>query len=152
MQKIIIACAGFLLAVLWFDLMFDVQAWPLVQGDPMAAGGLDSIGAYYQRVTISAAPMNLLIGGVMLIALAAAALDIARGSTARWRRVATLVLLALPIILAQVKIFPDAQRLAGQADSLAVQQDLAAGILVAHLGCFVAIGLVLILQLIPDQR
>ena len=25
MQTVVAACAGFLLAVLWFDLMFDVQ-------------------------------------------------------------------------------------------------------------------------------
>ena len=48
---------GFLLAVLWFDLMFDVQVVghrePLL---PVAV--LDSIGAYYRRVTTNARPMN----------------------------------------------------------------------------------------------
>ena len=46
--------AGFLLAVLWFDLMFDVQ----VLRNPARRGALDSVSAYYRRVTTSARPMN----------------------------------------------------------------------------------------------
>jgi hypothetical protein len=54
------AGAGFLLAVLWFDLMFDVQV--LGQGGPvLAEERLSSIAAYYARVTTAARPMNRLI-------------------------------------------------------------------------------------------
>ena len=52
------AGAGFLLAVLWFDLMHDVQVLRLPAGeDPSAA--LTSIARYYRRVTTDARPMNL---------------------------------------------------------------------------------------------
>src|SRR2546422_6120331 len=47
--------AGFLLAVLWFDLMFDAQALgrrPV--GGPLAEPVLASIAAYYRHVTTSA--------------------------------------------------------------------------------------------------
>ena len=67
-----VACAGagFLLAVLWFDLMFDVQA--LRRGDgELPEAALASIAGYYARVTTAARPMNRLIAAVMLVTLAA---------------------------------------------------------------------------------
>ena len=50
MTAFVTAPAGFLLAVLWFDLMFDVQALTNRSGDVPEAS-LDSISAYYSRVT-----------------------------------------------------------------------------------------------------
>jgi hypothetical protein len=58
------AGGGFLLAVLWFDLMFDVQ----VRGHRAAElpdDVLDSIATYYRRVTTTARPMNRLVAAVM---------------------------------------------------------------------------------------
>ena len=60
MNAFVAAGAGFLLAVLWFDLMFDVQ---VLRGQPDAA--VASISAYYRRVTTDARPMNVLIGAAM---------------------------------------------------------------------------------------
>src|SRR5262249_18886028 len=51
------ACGGFLLAVLWMDLMFDLQ---MLGAAPEAA--VASIAAYYRRVTTDARPMNQPIG------------------------------------------------------------------------------------------
>ncbi len=45
--------AGFLTAVLWFDLMFDVQTRQH-RGDVLPGDVLASIGAYYRRVTTDA--------------------------------------------------------------------------------------------------
>src|SRR5439155_563297 len=62
--------AGFLLAVLWFDLMFDVQVLgggPV--GEPLAEPVLASIAAYYRHVTTSARPMSYLVGLVMLVTM-----------------------------------------------------------------------------------
>ncbi len=53
------AGAGFLLAVLWFDLMFDVQTLGRGEGQ-VPAEALSSIAAYYGRVTTAARPMNRL--------------------------------------------------------------------------------------------
>jgi hypothetical protein len=52
--------AGFLLAVLWFDLMFDVQTRKASSG-VLPPEVLTSISAYYRRVTTEAYPMNRLI-------------------------------------------------------------------------------------------
>jgi len=46
------AGAAFLLAVLWFDLMFDVQSRGHM-GDPLPSEVLASISAYYRRVTLA---------------------------------------------------------------------------------------------------
>jgi hypothetical protein len=52
--------AGFLLAVLWFDLMFDVQV--LRHGDEeVPEAVLASIAGYYRRVTTEARPLNRLV-------------------------------------------------------------------------------------------
>src|SRR3954451_7239848 len=65
------AGAGFLLAVLWFALMVDVQARGGA-GEPALA----SIAAYYARVTTAARPMNRLIASVMALTLVAIIVEI----------------------------------------------------------------------------
>ncbi len=60
MTPFVTAGAGFLLAVLWFDLMFDVQTLRHRTG-VLPKPVLDSIAGYYGRVTGAARPMNLLI-------------------------------------------------------------------------------------------
>src|SRR5438094_4323905 len=63
MAAVLALCAGFLLAVLWFDLMFDVQVLGRGRGaDPLPEEVLASIAAYYRRVTTQARPMNYLVG------------------------------------------------------------------------------------------
>src|SRR2546430_6458890 len=77
------AGAGFLLAVLWFDLMHDVQ----VRGHDrpeLPENVLGSISSYYARVTIAARPMNRLIAAVMLATLAAVVVQITEGDAPAW--------------------------------------------------------------------
>src|ERR1043166_2149382 len=47
---ILAACGGFLLAVLWMDLMFDVQVLPH-RTPELPEPVVSSIAAYYRRVT-----------------------------------------------------------------------------------------------------
>ena len=61
------AGAGFLLAVLWFDLMFDVQTRKHPRDAVLPPEVLASISAYYRRVTTEAYPMNRLVASVALI-------------------------------------------------------------------------------------
>ncbi len=76
-------CRNSLLAVLWFDLMFDVQA--LRSGeDPLPEAVLSSIAGYYRRVTTTARPMDRLIALVMLVTLAAIIIEIVRGDVSAW--------------------------------------------------------------------
>ncbi len=99
MNAFVTAGAGFLAAVLWFDLMFDVQAgaWPGrggCEGAVLPEPVLASIAGYYARVTTAARPMNRLVAAVMLATLAAVIVEAAqgmrergcRGSRWRWRR------------------------------------------------------------------
>ena len=55
MNAFVAAGAGFLLAVLWFDLMFDVQALRHRERD-LPEAVLASIAGYYARVTGSSPP------------------------------------------------------------------------------------------------
>ena len=71
------AGTGFLLAVLWFDLMFDVQTQKYPGDLPPKV--LASISAYYRRVTTEAYPMNRLVALVMVLTLAAICAEIVQG-------------------------------------------------------------------------
>jgi len=140
------AGAGFLLAVLWFDLMFDVQV-SLARGSDVPEAALDSISRYYARVTTAARPMNRLIAAVMLATLAAIVAEIARGDVASPVAWASLVLAAAAILLAGLRTVPSAVRLGtGRGDATA-RGVLARSILHQHLICFACIGAVLVLQL-----
>jgi len=77
------AGAAFLLAVLWFDLMFDVQTRQH-PGETLPADVLASISAYYRRVTTEAYPMNRLVALVMLLTLAAIIAEIVQGRIPWW--------------------------------------------------------------------
>ena len=82
MHAVISAGAGFLIAVLWFDLMFDVQARRGGATAPPEA--LASISAYYRRVTTEAGAMSRLVSATMLVVVAAIVIEIARGADAWW--------------------------------------------------------------------
>jgi hypothetical protein len=142
------APAGFLLAVLWFDLMFDVQ----VLGQGRRTGelpdvALASIAAYYARVTTRARPMNRLIAVVMVATLTAIVVQIARRDDPGWVAWASLALAVLAIGVAAVHTVPAAVRLGARSDSIAEQSRLARSILRDHLLSFGATVILLTLQL-----
>jgi len=66
MELLITAAVGFLIAVLWFDLMFDVQVLRHRRGPQVPEAVLASIAAYYWRVTTTASPMGRLVAVAML--------------------------------------------------------------------------------------
>jgi hypothetical protein len=144
---LLVGCGAFLLAVLWMDLTFDVQAWRLGSADETAgAAALTSIAAYYRRVTTDALPMGRLIAVVMLVQLGAIADEVLlRPLTHGWRALAVVVLGAGPIALALARIVPDAVRLGARRDPPATQAALARRILWAHLACFAAIAAFVVL-------
>jgi hypothetical protein len=145
MQSVITAGAGFLLAVLWFDLMFDVQV--LGHAGDVPEGVLASVAGYYRRVTTEASPMNRLIAGVMLGTLSAIALQLVRGDVARWVSLVSAVAAVVPIGLALARTVPSAVRLGARRDAAAEQSALARSILRDHLVCLVLIMVLLMTQL-----
>ncbi len=141
------ACAGFLLGVLWMDLMFDLQALP--QPDEVPEPILVSIAAYYHRVTTDAQPMGVLIASVMLVAVAGALWQAMRTRTGRdWL---ALALVALPVGLALGRVVPDAVRLGMRTDPLAIQSTLAHAIGHDHLVCLGSVLAFLVLQIVPRR-
>jgi len=140
------AGAGFLLAVLWFDLMFDVQVLRSRSGavpEPV----LESIAAYYARVTTAARAMSLLIAAVMLVTLGALVAQVAGDDVAPVVAWLSLGLAAAPIALAGSRTLPAAVRLGARADPPDVQSALARRICREHVLCFASIAALLILQL-----
>jgi hypothetical protein len=140
------AGAGFLLAVLWFDLMFDVQVLRH-RGRELPADALASIAAYYRRVTTDARPMNLLVAAVMLATLIAIAVQIAREDGPAWVGWASLALAGAAIGLAASHTFSSARRLGTRQDPPHVQSRLARSICRDHLACLAAIASLLAVQL-----
>ncbi len=148
MTAAVTAGAGFLLAVLWFDLMFDVQALRSRGGDrgPSEAA-LSSIAGYYARVTTAARPMSRLISVVMIATLATTVVELARGDVPRWASGVSLALLGAAVLLAATTTVPNAVRLGTRADPVGVQRRLARSILRDHLICFTAISGLIVVQL-----
>jgi hypothetical protein len=145
MRALAAAGAGYLLAVLWFDLMFDVQ----VRGhheDELPAAVLGSIAAYYRRVTTTARPMNRLVATAMLAALVGLVGEVVGHGVHAWIAWPSLVLTAFGIGLAAARTVRNAVRLGTQVDPPGLQSRLARGILRDHVLCFVAIACTLILQ------
>ena len=141
------AGAGFLLAVLWFDLMFDVQVRKHA-GTPLPADVLASISAYYRRVTTEAYPMNRLVALVMLLTTAALVAEIIVGVRPRWAGWISLVLVVSGAAVTLRRTVPNARRLGGGQDSPEAQSALARAICRDHLFSFGRTALVLGLQLI----
>jgi hypothetical protein len=140
------AGAAFLVAVLWFDLMFDVQVLRHRHGE-VPASVLASIAGYYGRVTTGARPMNRLIAAVMLGTLVAIVAQLVAGDTPVAVCVASLALAAGPIGLAAVHTVPSAVRLGAEADPPETRGRLARAICRDHLVCLAGIVALLGLQL-----
>ena len=118
---------AFLFTILYADLMFDLQV--LGHGGPeLPEGVLASISNYYRRVTVEARPLNRLVVAVMVGTLAAIVLQLAGDDVPGWVGLTSLVLAALPILLAAVHTFPTAVRLGLRAEPLEVQSRLARSI------------------------
>jgi hypothetical protein len=143
------AGAGFLLAVLWFDLMFDVQVGRGSPAGEIPADVLTSISRYYARVTTAARPMNRLVPLAMLVTLGALVAELVRGDLPWWRASASLLLALLAIGLALGRTVRNAVRLGRGEDSGPVASRLARSVLRDHVACFTAIAVVLLLQLAP---
>jgi hypothetical protein len=142
----ITAGVGFLLAVLWFDLMFDVQVRRHRKGE-LPEEVLASIAGYYRRVTTAARPMNRLVAGAMLATLGAIVVQIARGDEPRWVGWASLGLVGFAVGLAAAHTVPRAVRLGARGDPPDAQSRLAGSILRDHVICLAAIASTLVVQL-----
>jgi hypothetical protein len=140
-NALLAACGGFLLAILWMDLIFDTQ----VLGKPRENGALPepvlaSIAAYYRRATTDSHPMSRLIAAVMGIAVLGSAVALLAGGGALLLRLLALTLVAGPTVLAATRVVPNAVRLGARSDDAVKQTSLARGICRDHLVCLAGVA------------
>jgi hypothetical protein len=147
MHSFAAAGAGFLLAVLWFDLMFDVQTRRHV-GDPLPPDVLTSISSYYRRVTTDAYPMNRLVALVMVLTLVAISAEIVQGRNPWWIGWGSIALAGSGFVPTMIRTVPNARRLGTGVDSAQEQSRLARSICRDHIASFARMVAVLGLQLI----
>jgi hypothetical protein len=141
LNALLAACGGFLLAILWMDLIFDTQ----VLGQKRENGALPepvlaSIAAYYRRATTDSFPMGRLIAAVMGVGVVTCVLALFVGRGALLLRLLALALLAGPVALAATRIVPDAVRLGARKDDAPIQSSLARRICRDHLVCLAGIA------------
>ena len=151
MSRFVAAGLSFLLAVLWFDLMFDVQVRGH-EGELLPPEVLASISAYYGRVTTGARPMNLLVSTVMGLTILAICLQIREGKTRWWVGWGSLVMICAGVAYTLTRTVPNAVRLGSAADSLAVQSQLARAIYSDHVFALMRSATLLALQLSAESR
>jgi hypothetical protein len=149
--SLLTACAGFLLAVLWMDLMFDVQVRTgRPTGDELPDAVLDSIAGYYRRAVTESRPMSHLIPVVMVTLLGALAVRAAQGHDPAWLLALSIASAVGPILLVAVRTVPNAARLGSRSDTPGAQTALARSIFRDHLACLVAVSAFLALWLAHD--
>jgi hypothetical protein len=146
MHAFVAAGAGFLLAVLWFDLMFDVQTRRHT-GEILPAEVLASISAYYRRVTTEAYPMNRLVAAVMVLTLLAIVIEIVEDQSPWWVGWGSLALAGSGFFLTLRRTVPNARRLGSGKDTPKEQSALACRIFRDHMLSFARMSVVLVLQL-----
>ncbi len=147
MELVIAAAAGFLIAVLWFDLMFDVQVLRHRREPQVPEDVLASIAAYYRRVTTTASPMGRLVAVVMSVLLIGLIAQAAGGGTAWWVSAVSFPAAFLAVGLAMGRVLGRARRLGTRTGSLSVQSDLARSICRDHFVCLAAMSVLLAFQL-----
>jgi hypothetical protein len=134
------------------DLMFDVQVLRYRDTPNVPEDVLSSIAAYYRRVTTLAQPMNRAVGGMMLVLVLTLLAQIIGGRAQRWVGVASSPFCGAPILLAGLRVVPNAVRLGSRVDAVGEQSRLARAICRDHLLCLGGIVVFLALQLCAALR
>jgi len=145
-EGLLLACGGFLLAVLWMDLIFDSQVRGSRDGQ-LPEQVLASIADYYRRATTTSRPMSRPIAAMMVILLGALVFQSVRGNDPVALIVVSSALAAAPILIAGARTVRNAVRLGGRADDRDEQSRLARSVYRDHLLCFALISTFLVLRL-----
>ena len=151
MSRFVAAGMSFLLAVLWFDLMFDVQTRGHT-GELLPPEVLTSISTYYRRVTTEAHPMNRLVSTVMVLTIIAICAEIHEGRTRWWIGWGSLAIVGIGVFLTLMRTVPNAVRLGSATDIPAIQTELARAIYSDHAFAFARTLVLLGLQLFAESR
>jgi len=145
-----VACAGFLLAVLWMDLIFDSQVLIHRGAEVLPESVLDSISRYYHRATTTSRPMSFLIALVMAILLGSLGFRAFSTPEPGWLLVGSFVLAGVPILLAMTRTVPNAVALGKRVGTPAEQSRLARAICRDHVVCLVLVAVFLTVWIAGD--
>lgn len=146
-EGLLLVCGGFLLAVLWMDLIFDSQVRGFT-GEQLPEPVLTSIADYYRRATTTSRPMSRLIAAMMVILLAALVFQGVSGGDPGWLVAVSGALAAAPILIAAGRTVRNAVRLGGREDGLAEQSTRARSVYRDHVLCLACMGAFVVLRLI----
>ena len=137
---------GFLLAVLWFDLMFDEQTRRHDE-EVLPPEVLASISAYYRRVTTDASPMNRLVALMMLVVLGSILAEIFADEISGIWTWGSLALAIFGFAVTRMRTLPNAIRLGQASDPPEMQSHLARSVFRDHAFGFARTLLMLAVQL-----
>lgn len=142
-------CIGFMLAVLYMDLVFDLSALPHrhVKG-PLPNDILDPIAMYYRYITRN--PYLLMF--VMLTTTVCIVAEIYYRQVPRWAGYTSLALIAIAQAGGVLKVIPTAQRLGAGKDTVEEQTRMVRSIFPAHLVLLVCILLLAAVQLVSTFK
>ena len=136
-------CIGFMIAVLYIDLQFDLLAVPHRRtGGQLPASVLGQIAAYYGCITKN--PYLLMF--VMLTTLTCLIAEVAYDLVPRWAGYTSLFLMAVSMAGGTFKVIPTAQRLAAGKDTLDEQTRMVHSIFPFHVLLLVSILLLAAVQ------
>lgn len=136
MGALLTACSGFLFAILWMDLIFDVQVLRHRSADEeLPEAVLASVAGYCHRATTSSRPISRLVALVMLTLLTALGFQSTRAEDPGWLLLLSAGLAGIPTMLALTQTVPDAVRLGHRSDSAREQSRLARSVCRDHLIC-----------------
>ncbi len=137
-------CLGFMFAVLYIDMVFDVSArGHRHTGKPLPPDVLEPIVTYYRYITKN----PFLLIGILTTALASIIAEIRYALVPAWAGYASLALILLTMLTGVLKIIPQAQRLAAGKDSIEQQTTLVHGLLPFHTVMMVNVFLLIAVQL-----
>ncbi len=141
---ILFLCLGYLLAVLWIDLIFDSLVLPYHgSNEPLPEEVLVTMSSFFKRITFK----PRLIFVVMIAMLTIVILQIVQGTVPAWVAWASLVIVTVPTGYATARVMPAARRLGTRQDSLEKQSELARSLFAMHTLSFVLMTLLGIIQL-----
>ena len=145
----VFVCIGFMIAILYIDLKFDILSLPHRRaGGPIPAGVLRQIATYYGVVTKNPAVLMF----VMVTTLTCIVAEILYDLVPRWVGYSSVILIGLAMGVGIIKVIPTARRLAIDKDSADERTRIAHVMFRSHIFLLTAILLLALLQFIGTPR
>lgn len=143
----VLVCIGFMLAILYIDLQFDMLTLPYRRsGEPVPIEVLRQITTYYGVITKN--PYLLMF--VMMTTITCIVVEVLYDLVPRWVGYSSLLLMGLAAAVSIIKVIPSAQRLATDRD--AADKRAVFALFPSHICLLIVIILLALLQFIGTPR